>query len=656
MRKTIPVLSLLIVSALVSRSALAAAPAAYRLEDALTLRSFADLTWSRDGRRLAFVVTEVDTAENSNNQDIWLVDPERGEPLRLTRHPKADYSPTFSPGGDTLAFVATRATGEDAKSAIYMMSLRGGEPWPVGTYTESVGEVEWSPDGKSLAFVMTDTLPKQIRDWRKKKWDHVVEDERLQFPALWVVDIASGRQRRLTSGAHYVWNVRWAPDSRSLAFLVSPTGKPDDSNEQEIGVVPAEGGAMRTLGVMGESFAWSPNGRLVALAAGADRERQVQKSDLWVVPAAGGKAVNLTGDFDEDAATPAWSPDGGTLYFHSAQGVSTRLASVALGGGAAPRGGGVTLGVDRAAEAGDPAISSNGRMAWVQSQPGSPAEVWVAERAGLPGRAVTSLNAAASKLPLGETRSVRWTSTDGVRVEGLLLRPQGASARTPLKTLVLLHGGPYSSRYALAFQSTPQFLAAHGYQVFMPNFRSSGGYGTAFMMRKRSNWGGQDWRDVMTGIDSLVAAGLADPHRLGVYGGSYGGYLSAWAITQTDRFDAACVIAGAEDLVSHFGQSDVHKYRAFDFEGYPWETPENWARSSPSTYIMNAKTPTLILIGEEDHRVPYPQGQQLYAALTALNVPTEFVHYPREGHGLREYRHRCDQLTRMLGWFDRWVK
>src|SRR6266545_1783075 len=344
----------------------AAPPEPYRLEDALTLRTFADLTWSRDGSKLAFVVTEVDTAENSTNQDLWLVDPRRGGPLRLTRHPKPDVSPTFSPGGDTIAFVSTRATGEEAKPAIYMMSLRGGEPWPFGTYAEAVGEVKWSPDGKYLAFVMTDTLPRQIKEWRKKKWDQVVEDERLQYPRLWVVEIASGKQRRLTSGESYLWNLRWAPDSRSIAFILSPTGKPDDGNAQDVGIVPVEGGPMRTLGVIGDEFAWSPDGKLIALATGGDREKFVEKSDLRVVPAAGGKAIDLTADFDGDAQAPAWSPGSDTIYFHAAEGVTTRLAAVTLlGAGEAGRRAGVTLGVDREGEAGTPVIAPNGRMAWV---------------------------------------------------------------------------------------------------------------------------------------------------------------------------------------------------------------------------------------------------------------------------------------------------
>jgi dipeptidyl aminopeptidase/acylaminoacyl peptidase len=637
-------------------------PRPFTLEDLLTLSSLADPVWSPDGRRLAFVVTAADTAENANNQDLWLLDLAEDRRGQLTRHPKNDFSPTFSPGGDTLAFVATRGSGEDAKPAIYLLSLRGGDPWPFGSYDEAVSEVEWSPDGRWLAYVKLDTLSKQAREWKKKKWDQVIEDQRLQYPQLWVTEIATGAQRRLTMPGEFVWHARWSPDSKRIAFLVSPTGRVDDENLADIGIVAVTGGAVRKLGVLGAPFAWSPDGRWLAWAGGSDRSKYVEKSDLWVADVAGaaggaagaahdfGRPVNLTAGFDEDAKEPAWSPGSDTLYFHSARGVSTALASV-------PRAGGpVTLGPDLQAEAGAPVIAAGGRAAWIQAGATEPVELWVADHAGLPGRKTTAVNAGLSGRAFGSTRSVRWISTDGVAVEGLLLRPPGAPERAALKTLVLLHGGPYTAHYALGFQAGAQFFAARGYQVFMPNFRSSGGYGTAFMLRQRSDWGFQDWKDVESGVDSLASWGLADPKRLGVYGGSYGGYLSAWAITQTDRFKAASVLAGAVELTSLYGQSDTQKYRAFEFEGRPWETPENWRRSSPYTHIGNVKTPTQILIGENDPRIPYPQGQQLYRALLALGVPVEFVHYPREGHGLREPRHRADQFTRMLAWWDRWLK
>jgi dipeptidyl aminopeptidase/acylaminoacyl peptidase len=624
---------------------------AYSLEHALTLRSLSGLVWSADGRRLAFVVTENDTAETGTNQDVWLWQAGADSARRLTRHPKNDWSPTFSPGGDTIAFASARTAGDDARTGIFMLSLRGGEPWLFGSYDESVNEVSWSPDGRWLAFVRPDSLPKRVREWQKKKWDQTVEDERLQYPHLWVVEVATGRPRRLTSGAQWIWNARWSPDSRAIAFITSPTGKPDDENQADIGVVPVAGGPMRKLGVIGNgSFEWSPDSRWIAIATGADRSQWVQKADLWLAPAAGGRPANLTAGFDGDAERPMWSRGSDTLSFHAARGITTVVAAVARTGGA------VTLSTDRAAAAGAPLAAANGRVAWTQSSPGAPNEIWVADHVRLPGRPVTAINAAVARLPLATARGVSWTSSDGVTVGGLILRPPGAPAAAPLKTLVLLHGGPYGTRYALAFEPVPQFLASHGYQVFMPNFRSSEGSGTAFMLRRRADWGGQDWRDVMSGVDSLVKWGLADPARLGVYGHSYGGYLAAWAITQTDRFDAAMVSAGAVDLPAHWGQSDIQRYRAFDFEGTPWESPENWKRASPMTHIARVKTPTLVFAGDEDRRVPLPQGQWLYRALLALGVPTEFVHYPREPHTYREYRHNFDRWSRTLAWFDRWVR
>ena len=531
-----------------------------------------------------------------------------------------------------------------------MLPLLGGDAWSFGSFDESIGEVQWSPDGKWLAYVKTDTLPRRIREWRRRRWDQVVEDERLQYPNLWVMDLATGKQRALTTGPNYIWYVRWSPDSRRLAFLWSPTGKADDANDQDIGVVPVEGGAMRKLGAIGVAFAWSPDSRSIAWASGSDRANHIEPNHLWIARADGGVPLDLTRSFDLEPQTPCWNLSSDTLFFHVARGVTTVEASVPA------RGGEVTLGLDRRAESGSPVAASNGRIAWVQSFFTVPPEIWIADRPGIPGRPATDLNAFAARRAYGPYQVVRWTSTDGTPVEGTLVRPPGASASGPLPTLVMLHGGPYGSRHALGFEYLPHYIAANGYQVFMPNFRSSGGYGAKFMVRERGDWGGQDWRDVMSGLDSLIARGLVDSSRMGLFGRSYGGYLTAWGITQTHRFDAAAVTAGSVDLPSLYGQSDVQRYRAYEFGGFPWVTPENWARSSPLTHIGNVRTPTLIQVGEEDRRVPAAQSIELYRALTALGVPVEYVHYPREGHTMREPRHRADHMMRMLGWWKRWIR
>lgn len=632
-----------------TRKATPKAPA-YTLEHALTLSSFSDLAWSRDGSKLAYVVAAVDTAENAVNNDLWLYDFAKRREWRLTRHAKSDGAPAWSPSGDTLAFIANRGSGDDAKAAVWMLSLSGGDPWEFGKYDDAVTEIAWSPDGARLAFVQQDTLPKLVREWRRKKWDHEVEDRIASWPQVWLIDVATQKKERLTADSTAKWHLRWSPDGRSLAWITSPTGRPDASNDQDIAVLDVASRARRVLGVIGDAFAWSPDARWIALATGTNRASQVQKTHLLAVPAAGGAPRVLTTTFDEDAYFPAWSAGSDTLFFHSAQNVTSQLAAVPLAGGP------VRLLVDRRGSAGAMTPGPGGRVAWVQSHADRPAEISFASHPALDGAVLTARNAETAKLPFGTTRAVRWTSSDGVTVEGLLLRPPGADPNAALRTAVLLHGGPYGTRYDLGFQALPQWLAVNGWQILMPNFRSSSGYGTKFMLRQRADWGGQDWRDVTAGVDQLVAWGLADSARLAVYGGSYGGYLSAWAVTQTRRFDAACVIAGISDLRLQWGISDIHRYRAYDMQGTPWEKPDVHTERSPITHVAQVVTPTLILVGESDRRTPIANSELFYTALMTRGVPVELVRYPREGHGVREYRHRWDYWTRTRAWFERWVR
>jgi dipeptidyl aminopeptidase/acylaminoacyl peptidase len=635
-------------------------PAGFGIEHALSLRSFSELEWSRDGRRLAFAVSEIDTAANATRRHLWLADFASDPPrlAQLTRHPSADASPSFSPGGDTLAFVGVREESR-RDPVIHLLPLGGGEPRAFGTYRRAVGEVHWSPDGRRLCYVMADTFPRRVREWRERGRDVVVEDAPEPMPGLWVVDLASGATRRLSPEGEYVWYARWSPDGRSIAYLTSPTGKPEDADREDIAIAAADPGATaprgdasrpRKLGTIGEAFTWSPDSRWIALATGAVRDSFVQKGDVWVFPAASGPGRNLTASFDGEAMLPAWNATSDTVVFHAARGVTTRPAFAALAGGP------VTLGPDLEAIATEPVAAPNGRVAWVQSRPNAPDEIWWAPRAGAAGRPLTRFNDAVAALPLADAHVTRWTSDDGVPVEGMIVRPAAAPVRAALPTLVMVHGGPWLERHGLGFEPMAQWFAARGYQVFQPTYRGSGGYGTAFMTRARGDWGGQDWRDVSLGIDHLVARGLADPRRLAIFGRSYGGYLTAWATTQTDRFDAACVIAGVTDLASQWGESDVQRYRAYEFGGRPWETPGRHRERSPLAHVARAHTPTLILAGENDRRTPMSQSLQLYRALRSLGVPAELARYPRESHFIREPRHVADQYERMLAWFDRWVR
>jgi dipeptidyl aminopeptidase/acylaminoacyl peptidase len=243
-----------------------------------------------------------------------------------------------------------------------------------------------------------------------------------------------------------------------------------------------------------------------------------------------------------------------------------------------------------------------------------------------------------------------YKSTDGTSIEAALLRPAGAS-RQPAPLVVLVHGGP-TGRWSDTFEPWGQLLAARGYAVLYPNVRGSTGYGHAFVEMNRADWGGGDFKDVMAGVDVMIARGIADPNRLGIGGWSYGGYMAAWAVTQTTRFKAAVSGAPVIDMASEFGTERGSAYDEW-FYGTPYEKPEGFVRSSPITHVKNAKTPTLLLQGEDDTTDPIGQSQQFYRGLKRYGVETDLVLYPREPHGLREEKHLLDRLDRVVAWYDK---
>ena len=307
-------------------------------------------------------------------------------------------------------------------------------------------------------------------------------------------------------------------------------------------------------------------------------------------------------------------------------------------------------------------------MAFLGSNPVTPAEVFVSAMDKFRPVRLTFSNPELRDVALGKMEVVHWQSPDGMKVEGLVLLPPAFSEGTPCPMLTYVHGGP-SGVFAASFspQIGPpypvqaecyplQVLAGLGYAVFMPNPRGSYGYGEKFRKANLGDWGGGDFRDVMSGIDHLVRLKIADPDRLGIMGRSYGGYLTAWIISQTNRFKAASLGAGMSDLISFYGQTDIPGYVEYYLGNVPWLNLDRYLRHSPISYAQRIKTPTLILHGEKDFRVPLPQAQELYAALKRNGVPVELIVYPRQGHVVTEPKFMRDMMSRNLEWFGRWMK
>ena len=370
-----------------------------------------------------------------------------------------------------------------------------------------------------------------------------------------------------------------------------------------------------------------------------------------VIPVEGGTPRNLTGAYaDSVFGSLEWSPDGRFIYVPGAAGVYGQLLKV-------PTAGGEPQPVfERAGAYSSIDISPDGRMlAFGFNDAKAPDNIYVATVAGREAKQITDLNPNVKEYSIAETEVIKWKGADGLEIEGILVKPVGFERGKRYPTILQIHGGPYG-RFSYGFNSRAQILANNGYAVLMPNPRGSTGYGHKFTTANLKDWGGKDYQDIMAGVDEVIRLGIADQNRLGVMGGSYGGFMTFWVITQTDRFKAAIGHAGISDWYSFHGQSDVPGLMEYGFGGMPWTARETYTKYSPMSHVDRVKTPIMITHGEQDRRVPIAQAEQYYRALRKRGVEVVFVRYPREGHGIAEPNHQIDLVNRQLEWFDRHVK
>ncbi len=610
-------------------------------EQALSIRSIADPHFSPDGSRVAFTVTEPPKGTEAN-RDVWVLDVKSGDVLRYTNAPKSDSSPRWAPSGMRLAFISDRS----GTNQIYLFGESGGEAIQLTDGKNGIQSFEWSPDGKQIAFIAPE--PKSDDDDKKEKDkdDARVVDRDSRPARLWILDVDAKKVRRLTSAPWSISEVRWLPDGRGL--IVAGTARPasDQWTSQILSVALADGTVKEIARPRGpfRDLQVSPDGQTIAYIA--SRSEGPSAHDLYLVSANGGTSRNLTGEtIDRPIARFVWRTNDNMLALvQNGFGSAFYSVSVAGKGAALP-------GFDVHSNVFD--VSKTGDLIFTGDSGSQLAELWMSDLKGAPARRMTRLNQEA-KLVLGQSEIFRYKSFDGTEIEALLLTPKGYTAGTRLPLVVLVHGGP-TGRWSENFEPWGQLLATRGYAVLYPNVRGSTGYGNKFVEMNRGDWGGGDFKDVMAGVDAVVARGVADPARLGIGGWSYGGYMAAWAVTQTNRFKAAVSGAPVIDLASEFGTENGSAYDEW-FYGLPYEKLDGFIKSSPITFAKNVRTPTLLLQGEADTTDPIGQSQQFYRALKRYEVDAQLVLYPREGHGLREEKHQIDRLTRIVNWFDTHVK
>jgi dipeptidyl aminopeptidase/acylaminoacyl peptidase len=628
---------------------------------------------SPDSKRAAFVVaTAVMEGEKSEwVSQIHVARSDGSGSLQLTAGEKSATAPTWSPDGKWIAFVSARGkTGKDAKEpkpGLWRIRVDGGEAESLTEEKGAVAEPQWSPDGSRVAFLLTDPKTDEEEEAEKEKRDARVVDEALKRIRLCVVRVdkdASGKRpvRVLTPGETSVGNVGepgrfdWSPDGRSIVFMHQPTPNVDDWPRSDVSIVDVETGAVRPLAATGAAEMdpmFSPDGRSVALVVSDDPPTWAFAARVAVVPRDGGAARTLAPTHDQHPDVLGFSADGRSVLFSETSGTVNRVSAAPLAGSAPVDLSPGDLMVDQ------PALNaSRTRLGFTSQSPDRAPEAYVSALAPFaPVRVSHAQELPAAALP--RTEAVSWTSTDGRPIEGLLTYPAGyaTGARVPL--LVVIHGGPagvFVRSFTGGVSPYPvAVFASRGYAVLRCNVRGSSGYGRDFRHANHKDWGGGDYQDILSGVDALVARGLADPDRLGVMGWSYGGYMTSWIITQTQRFKAASVGAGVTNLMSFSGTADIPSFIPDYFDGEFWDDLEPWSNRSAMFHVKGVKTPTLIQHGEADLRVPISQGYELYNALKRQGVPTKMVVYPRQPHGFQEPRMQLDSMQRNLEWFDRWV-
>jgi dipeptidyl aminopeptidase/acylaminoacyl peptidase len=609
---------------------------------------------SPDGSRVAYTVSEMKMEKDKEWKSvthIWVVPTNGGRARQYTRGDKSANSPEWSPDGSTLAFLTDRE--KDGERQVWMMMADGGEAWVVTSHKGGVSGFRFSPDGKRLILTAVDQPSKAEEDRKKVKDDTILIDRDIKMSHLWLFDIDKKEEKRLTEGNYTVSDPQWSPDGTRVTYTTRPTPRADDGDLSDLWIVTVGGGEKKAL-VSGEGSSdnarWSPDGNSIAYIGNSETTAGPSTTYLFLIPAHGGTAKKLTANFDLNATTPVWSRDGKTIYFSTnvLQANEVYSADVATGT--------VKQITKRGSSTIINEISRNGKtMVGTMTSPTVPNVIYAATTDLTAARPLTEHHAWLKDYALAETEVVKWKSTDGTEIEGLLTKPVGYQAGTKVPLLLNPHGGPTGASIN-TFNGTAQVLAANGFATLQPNFRGSTGKGLAFAQANKNTWGKGDYEDCMTGVDSMIASGIADPDRLGAFGWSYGGYMTFWLLTQTDRFKAVSPGAGLSNIYSMYSQNDIQRYlRWFYSDKSPWDATDLYWDRSPMKYVKRVKTPTMIMHGQADTRVPIAQAQEFYMALKEMKVPVEFVVYPREGHGIAEPRHQLDRVTRYVKFFAKYL-
>jgi dipeptidyl aminopeptidase/acylaminoacyl peptidase len=646
---------------LVSSSSLAQTKRAVTLDDVIDLVQLSAPRISPDGSRVLFTRSEIkEWKDNKRVATVWIASADGSNQYQFLGSDK-DRAPQWSPDGKHVAFLSTRDKAESDKDGgpqIWVIRAAGGEATKLTEHKGTIKDFEWSADSSRIFFLTEQAESDEEKAATKAGEDAIFVDEgpngqeRGRYAEVWETALEGKQARQISKGRLLIGDFKPSPDGKRIALIHRPDNRRNAQYLAEVAVLDVASGELKDLTknqAPEQNVAWSPDGSQVTFVAPSDASWDLAADRLWIVPAAGGAQRRIGTEFDGEIGAYFWSTDGKSLIIGGMRRARSGVFQIDVASGKL-----------RTIAAGDwtgsmeSMTADRRRGAVVSSSPSSPAELTVIDATSGQMSRVTNANPHAAEFQTSQFRAITWKSKDGLDVEGMLWLPAGYTAGTKLPLLLSIHGGP-AGVWTTAFRGINHVYTGLGWAVLEPNVRGSSSYGDALLRGNMKDIGGGDYQDLMTGVDKLIADGIADPDRLAVRGWSYGGILGGWTITQTNRFKAASLGAMVSDWSSEYAMGFNHDVRLWYIGGTPWENPEAYRRQSPYTHVAKVQTPTIILHGENDTTDTIGQSMIFYQGLKDRGVPARFIRFPREPHGFREPAHQRIRDGEEIGWLMKYT-
>ncbi len=621
----------------------------------MKLRTVSEVIPSPDGKAVIWLETRavIEAEKSEMLTHLYYAQADGSGRRQLTQGDKGVSAPAWASDGKSIFFASDRS----GKRNYFRLPVEGGEAEKLTDWKGVLGQYRNSPDGRFLAFAATEE-DKDLEKRRKEKLDFRVIGEKPPRQGLWVLELkeVGATAKSLMKGDFHVTSFDWSPDGKTIAVERRNTSEPNEAYSADVLEVDVATGTTRQIAATSafeSDPVYSPDGRYIAL------QRRMKKSShdaerIALYARASGEIRELPATPNDNPQVAGWAPDSKSLVVFEPKGTRSAIYRLPVDGPLTnlylPNAGlftGVRMN-DAGTHYGFPAQSLD-----------KPVEAFVMASGGEPVQ-VSSANAGLDLPAVAKSEVITWKGKDGLSIEGILTYPLGYKAGTNAPLILNIHGGP-SGVFAESFVGAGGLypvatFASKGFAVLRPNPRGSTAYGAAFRNRVDQDWGGLDFQDIELGVNQVISMGVADPGKMCVMGWSYGGYMTAWTVTQTTRYKCAAIGAGITNHVSMYGTQDIPAVYEDYFGGPPWELPDIYKKSSPMNYIQNVRTPTLILHGENDPRVPPTQGYEFHTALKRRNVPVKMIVYPRTLHGPNEPKFTQNIMEQHLAWAEMYLK